>query len=385
MTFRNSIVCFALVLGCSAPAPSSDDSPEAQRILDDPRYEWITIETPNTRVHLPVGSFAATNRDLLAARAKEARSTVRNRLNEPDYPSTIDLFHVDSRADMERLVGIPVSGFAYFDDQVVVLVFNSNWRSFERHEMTHVVTLGTWPDPAGPAVVEGLATYVDGFCGGYENGRVAHSMLDTETLLPFENLTGGFRQQDDLVAYLQAAATIEFAVERLDFASPGDFGLQFEDWLSSTYDPIPAESWDAILEHGCGIDSLPDQQSPFAGGELMSTQEHDRRVDYVEFPATDMETTKKFYLTVFGWEFVDYGPDYMSFSDGRINGGFRLEPTVAAGGPLVVMYSTRLEEIEAAIREHGGQIVQEIFAFPGGRRFHFTDPNGNELAVWSDQ
>ena len=117
----------------------------------------------------------------------------------------------------------------------------------------------------------------------------------------------------------------------------------------------------------------------------MSTEEHDRRVDYVEFPATDMEATKKFYSTIFGWEFVDYGPDYVSFNDGRMDGGFRLEPTVAAGGPLVVMYSAHLEEIEAAIRENGGQIVQEIFEFPGGRRFHFTDPNGNVLAVWSDQ
>jgi predicted enzyme related to lactoylglutathione lyase len=405
VTLRNSIVCFTLLLGCSAPSPSSDDSPEAQRILDDPRYEWITIETPNTRVHLPVGSFAAMNRGLLPARAEEARSTVLNRLNEPDFPSTLHLFYVDSRADMEQLVGIPVTGFAYFDDQAVVLVFNSTWRSFERHELTHVVTLGTWPDPAGAAAVEGLATYVDGFCGGYENGRVAHTMLDTGTLLPFGNLTGEFRQQDDLVAYLQAAVTTEFAVERLgadgtrkiweqglaavpellDISSRGDFVLQFEDWLSSTYEPIPLKSWDAILEHGCGIDSRPGQLSPFTGGEFMRSKEHDRRVDYVEFPATDMEVTKRFYSTIFGWEFIDYGPDYMSFNDGRLDGGFRLEPTVAAGGPLVVMYSTRLEGIEAAIRENGGQIVQETFEFPGGRRFHFSDPNGNELAVWSDQ
>lgn len=224
------------------------------------------------------------NRDLLPARAEEARSTVLNRLNEPDYPSTLHLFYVDSRAEMEQLVGIPVTGFAYFDDQAVVLVFNSNWRPFERHELTHVVTLDLWPAPAGPAVVEGLATYVDRFCGGYENGRVARTMLDMESLLPLGDLAGGFRQQDDLVAYLQAAATIEFAVERLgagvirivwergiaavpellDISSPGDFVLLFEDWLSSTYDSVPLESWDAILEHGCGIDARPGQLPPIS-------------------------------------------------------------------------------------------------------------------------
>jgi hypothetical protein len=273
------MVCFTLLLGCSAPATSSDDTSEVQRILDDPRYDWISVGTPHTRVYLAAGSFAAKNRDLLPARAEESRRFVLDRLDEPDYASTTHLFYVDSRADMERLVGLPVTGFAYFDEQAVVLVFNSTWQPFERHEMTHVVTLGTWPDPAGPAVVEGLATYVDGFCGGYENGRIARTMLDMETLLPLETLTGSFRQQDDLVAYLQAAATIEFAVERLgagvirtiwerggaavpellDFPSPGDFVLLFEAWLSSTYDPVPSESWDAILEHGCGIDSRPDQ------------------------------------------------------------------------------------------------------------------------------
>lgn len=117
----------------------------------------------------------------------------------------------------------------------------------------------------------------------------------------------------------------------------------------------------------------------------MSQTEQDRRVDYIEFLTTNIEATKTFYSEVFGWDFKDHGPDYTSFSDGRMSGGFESAPTVTAGGPLVVLYSTKLEEIEAAIPAHGGQIVRETFEFPGGRRFHFTDPVGNELAVWSDQ
>jgi D-aminopeptidase len=117
----------------------------------------------------------------------------------------------------------------------------------------------------------------------------------------------------------------------------------------------------------------------------MGQEEHDKRVDYVEIPVTDMAAAKAFYGAVFGWKMQDWGPDYASFEDGRLAGGFRLEEKVSRGGPLIVMYAVDLEEVEAGVRSNGGSIVQEIFSFPGGHRFHFTDPSGNELAVWSDQ
>lgn len=117
----------------------------------------------------------------------------------------------------------------------------------------------------------------------------------------------------------------------------------------------------------------------------MSQAEHDRRVDYIEFMATDLEHTKQFYADVFGWQFTDYGPEYTSFHDGRLAGGFRVGSPVTGGGPLIVLYATDLEAVEGGIRERGGHIVRETFEFPGGRRFHFTDPSGNELAVWSDR
>ncbi len=117
----------------------------------------------------------------------------------------------------------------------------------------------------------------------------------------------------------------------------------------------------------------------------MSQAENDRRVDYVEFGVTDISAAKSFYSSVFGWSFTDYGPEYTSFFDGRLAGGFHVSPAVAPGGALVVIYATDLEEVEREVRKQGGAIVKEPFEFPGGRRFHFTDPSGNELAVWSDQ
>jgi predicted enzyme related to lactoylglutathione lyase len=116
------------------------------------------------------------------------------------------------------------------------------------------------------------------------------------------------------------------------------------------------------------------------------SQEH--TIDYIELPAANIGAAKAFYTSVFGWAFEDYGADYTAFSDGRLNGGFMRSEQHCdseAGGALVVLYAADLEATRARIVEHGGAIKKEIFSFPGGRRFHFADPNGNELAVWSDK
>jgi predicted enzyme related to lactoylglutathione lyase len=108
------------------------------------------------------------------------------------------------------------------------------------------------------------------------------------------------------------------------------------------------------------------------------------RIDYIEIPVTSCAKAKAFYGSVFGWTFVDYGPSYVAFNDGRLDGGFREEATVRPGfGPLVVIFSDAIEGTRAAVREAGGRITKDIFDFPGGRRFHFSDPSGNELAVWA--
>ncbi len=107
------------------------------------------------------------------------------------------------------------------------------------------------------------------------------------------------------------------------------------------------------------------------------------RINYIEFSATDLEAIKKFYADSFGWTFTDYGPEYVAFNDGGLDGGFWKGDAVGAN-PLVILYSERLEESKEIVEKNGGKIVKDIYSFPGGRRFHFTDPAGNELAIWSD-
>ncbi|QDV70273.1 Glyoxalase-like domain protein [Rosistilla carotiformis] len=111
-------------------------------------------------------------------------------------------------------------------------------------------------------------------------------------------------------------------------------------------------------------------------------------INYVEFPARDLPSTKAFFSAAFGWTFVDYGSEYVAFSDQGLDGGFYqadLAADTANGSALIVLYSDSLEQTLAKVAQAGGVVVKPIFSFPGGRRFHFTEPSGNELAVWSDK
>lgn len=116
----------------------------------------------------------------------------------------------------------------------------------------------------------------------------------------------------------------------------------------------------------------------------MGSVRPENHIDYIELPASDIAKTKAFYGSVFGWTFTDYGPDYTSFHDGRMAGGFTKESPAPGKGILLVMYSSDLDTIQQKIKAAGGRIVKDTFLFPGGRRFHFADPSGNELAVWSE-
>ena len=111
------------------------------------------------------------------------------------------------------------------------------------------------------------------------------------------------------------------------------------------------------------------------------------KINYVELPAQQLEAAKEFFSQVFGWSFVDYGPDYAGFVNAGLDGGFFRAPlsvSASKGSALVVLYSAALEETLKQVEAAGGTILQDIFSFPGGRRFHFADPSDNEFAVWSE-
>jgi hypothetical protein len=250
-------------------------------ILQDSLYAWKSIETASARVHYAPGSFAESERGTLANRVESAIESIQERLSVPYYPETLDVFYVDAREDMQRLTGGPVTGFAFTESQTVVLVYNEEWRAFERHEFTHVISLNVWGEPGEPtaATLEGFATFVDGDCGGYEIGRVVSTLVMSDLLLDWEPLLGAFRTQDDLIAYLQAASFVEFvhnqgieeglprlwsgglgAAPELLGVSWSEFEGRWLEWLRASYEPIPDGAWQRIRSDGCGIEARPAAQ-----------------------------------------------------------------------------------------------------------------------------
>lgn len=116
---------------------------------------------------------------------------------------------------------------------------------------------------------------------------------------------------------------------------------------------------------------------------------HHEKLNYVEIPATNIPASKAFFTAAFGWKFEDFGPDYTAFysAESGLDGGFfksDLSATADNGSALVIFYSGKLEQTQTKVKSAGGKIFRDIFSFPGGRRFHFIDPSGNEFAVWGD-
>ena len=123
-------------------------------------------------------------------------------------------------------------------------------------------------------------------------------------------------------------------------------------------------------------------------GKSMKDSHTHHSIDYIEFSVKDMEKSKAFFSSSFGWSFNDYGPDYAGIkkvSDEGEVGGMRKVSEVATGGTLIVLYSNNLSSSLESVKKAGGEITKDIFEFPGGKRFEFKDPSGNQLAVWSDK
>lgn len=106
------------------------------------------------------------------------------------------------------------------------------------------------------------------------------------------------------------------------------------------------------------------------------------QIDYLEFPSTDGRKSRRFFEEAFGWSFIDYGPSYHAIEAAGIEAGIQGDAEAATAAPLAIVRTADLEAAQQAVELAGGVITRAAFDFPGGRRFHFREPGGNEMAVW---
>lgn len=265
-----SVVTVGLLLIAAVPAPAQDSVGLIETALAESR--WESVEAERVRVFFKAGSFAERHRHMLLRSAQVAVGEVMEFLGETEYDQALRLIYVDSREEMNELVGRPVTGFAVWSENGVFLVVNPQWRSFEKHELTHVVTMGVWgsPDPTSQWMIEGISASCDGWCREYSIDEIAHHLLSHDELPPLPELFDNFRSLGEIRGGVYAASVIGFirttygtdAVAKLwtngtrDVS--GSVGATIEEidalwkqYLERTVGDVEVD-YDAIKENGCG-------------------------------------------------------------------------------------------------------------------------------------
>jgi hypothetical protein len=189
------------------------------------QFLWLRREAPGFRVYFVPGSYALAHQDSLLARLPAALTNARRLIDAPDLAGPVDVFFIENRAQMKALTGMSATGFAEASSRTVLLVTHSEWRSFERHEIMHVVAGQTWgpPGPDTAWLQEGLAQAADGRCAGYPNADMMMALAERHGWIPLGVMLTQFRQQPDLRAYLQAAVFVDYLLERFGLEPLRDF------------------------------------------------------------------------------------------------------------------------------------------------------------------
>ena len=220
--------CCLAIVALLAFGPVSSDALHAQApaglaasAIADTSFTWIRRSVPGFRVYFAADSYPAAHQDSLLARLPHALTHARDLIAAPPLGAPLDLFFIESRAQMTALIGGRATGFAQPSTRTVILVTNPGWRAFERHEVMHVVAQHAWgpPAPGNDWLVEGLAQAADASCAGYSNTDVMLELMDRHGWIPLDTMLTRFRAQPDLRAYLQAAAFVEHLLQRYGAAT----------------------------------------------------------------------------------------------------------------------------------------------------------------------
>lgn len=209
---RRLLSAVLLPLAVSTPLQAQDPAGLAADALTHPDFTWIHRSAPGFRIHFLAGTYPASHQDSLIARVVAAKLHALSVLGAESFDQALDVLFVETRTQMEALIGARATGFADMEGRAVFLMTNPEWRAFERHEIMHVLARQLWGPPAEPSawIQEGLAQFTDGRCAGYPNEQVLIALASDSGLTGLDTLVTRFRTLNDLTAYLQAASLVGY-------------------------------------------------------------------------------------------------------------------------------------------------------------------------------
>ncbi len=269
---RCSITAWLLIV-MAARISAQTEVDFAKRALEDSTFTWRALGTDREAIYYQPGSFADRHRAMLLRSVSNAVSEALECLGEGGFDRLIRVFYTESREEMNRIVGQPVSGFAEWTASSVFVVLNPEWRSFEKHEITHVLTMELWGRPSSSSrwMIEGIAVYCDGWCREYNVDEIAYHLLSHGQLPPLENLFEDFTSLGEIRGGVYAASVIGFIRQRygtdalrklwlngcdelteLLGADVDEVEALWRDHLESTVDKDTHVDFEVILDLGCG-------------------------------------------------------------------------------------------------------------------------------------
>ena len=258
---RLTVKCLmaAVFLAIAPEVPAQDNVDLVKQALDNPEFEWNSIRSDEVILFYQPGTFAGRHRFALLRSAEIAIAEVLEFMDEPEYGRTLHVFYVGSRGEMEKLVGQPYTGSATWTASGIFLVCSQDWRSFDKHEITHVLTMGMWgsPDPSSRWMIEGVAIYNDGWCGEYSIDEIAAEFLSQNKLPPLETLFTDYRELGEIRAGMYSGSFIGFLREMYGaYAVRGlwkDGASEIEELLGLNIQQLE-KSWKSYLLDKVGAD-----------------------------------------------------------------------------------------------------------------------------------
>jgi hypothetical protein len=272
MNALRHVLVSAAILACAATTSAAQES-FVQRALADSSFAWKSIASDRARIYYQEHSFAARHRAMILRSMTKTVDEVLTLLEEPDYDSVVKVFYLDSREQMERIIGHRYSGYSVWSEHAVFVVLNPEWRSFEKHEFTHVVTLGVWgnPDDSSRWMVEGISVYADGWCREYSVDQVAYRLLSDDRLPPLQELFDDPASLGEIRAGFYAASVIGYIKDKYGVAAlrkiwsggtdtledalgvdTNQLGVSWRSYLKKNVDADVHVDMDAIESSGCG-------------------------------------------------------------------------------------------------------------------------------------